>query len=264
MSEMTEGKQRKGSALKAMVSFFTVIRTPIEQEDMDAMEKRFWLVPLVGLLVGLVAFGVCVLASYCGLGVMVQAVFALATAYLFSKFIHLDGLIDFGDGMICSSADREKHVRALKDTLVGAGGVGVGIIVVLMIVIMYLDAGIRVAPYLHEHVAIASLALVCEVLSKNSQVTAAAIGKPGNGMAARQVSMTTPASAAKAAVLSLIIVMAVIVANIYAMGMTVTSADPIYYMAGVVALLASMLAGIIVARTANKAFGFVNGDILGA
>lgn len=83
-------------------------------------------------------------------------------------------------------------------------------------------------------------------------------------MAARQVSMTTPASAAKAAVLSLVIIMAFITANIYAMGMTVTTADPLYFITGIVALLASMLAGIIVARTANKAFGFVNGDILGA
>lgn len=164
MSEMTGEDRKRGSALKAMVSFFTIIRTPVDQEDMDAMEKRFWLIPIVGLLVGLVAFGVCTLASYCGLGMTAQAVFALASAYLFSKFIHLDGLIDFGDGMICSSADREKHVRALKDTLVGAGGVGVGIIVILIAAVMYLDAGVRVAPYLPEHVSVATLALICEVL----------------------------------------------------------------------------------------------------
>lgn len=48
------------------------------------------------------------------------------------------------------------------------------------------------------------------------------------------------------------------------MGMTVTSADPLYFITGAVALLASMLAGAVAARTANRAFGFVNGDILGA
>ncbi len=42
---MNEGK---GSALKAMVSFFTVIRMPVEQKDLDAMEKRFWLIPMIG------------------------------------------------------------------------------------------------------------------------------------------------------------------------------------------------------------------------
>lgn len=90
-------------------------------------------------MVGLVAFGVCAIASYCGFRIEVQALFALATAFLFSKFIHLDGLIDFGDGMICSSADREKHIRALKDTLVGAGGVGTGIIVVMIAAVLYMQ-----------------------------------------------------------------------------------------------------------------------------
>lgn len=51
MSDTGDGK-RGGSSLKAMLSFFTVIRTPVDRDDLDAMEKRFWLIPLIGLLVG--------------------------------------------------------------------------------------------------------------------------------------------------------------------------------------------------------------------
>lgn len=193
-----------------------------------------------------------------------QAVSALAAAMVFSKFIHLDGLIDFGDGMICSSADREKHVRALKDTLVGAGGVGVGVVVTVLAAVLYSDAGMTVAPYVPEHAQIAVLALCCEVLAKNAQVAAAAAGRPGTGMASRQVSMTGAGSAAKSSVLSLLLVLAAVAVHLRLMDISVTDADWLYFAVPVAGLFASVLAGAVVARTANRAFGFVNGDILGA
>ena len=128
-------------ALKALVSFYTIFHMNITQEDMDAMETRFHLTPLVGLIFGtlvlLVVTIMTVLWYEVGFGnTMVVAVLSLLTVYAGSKFLHFDGLTDFGDGMIVSGQQSD-HIRALKDTLVGAGGIGVALITVLCSVAFY-------------------------------------------------------------------------------------------------------------------------------
>ena len=268
-----DGKDRGEilSALRGMVSFFTIIRLPVGQREFDAMERNFWLAPVVGALVGFVAFAVCILLGAAGFGYLEQGAFALASAYLFSKFLHFDGLTDFGDGMVCSSGSRDKHVRALKDTLVGAGGVGVAIVTVLLTVILYYRAGASL-PFAVElgrsylAVNVAFLAFACEVLVKNAQVAAAAYGEPGNGMASRQVGCTDSnsliRSTAVTAVLLVLIgfLFAVFCTNVYGYGFAVGSFAILF----VAAISASIIAGWAMARIANRNFGFVNGDILGA
>ena len=179
-------------ALKALVSFYTIFPMNITQEDMDAMETRFHLTPLVGLIFGfLVMFlsmAMIVLSDtlHFGNGFM-TAVLVLLTVYAGSKFLHFDGLTDFGDGMIVSGQQSD-HIRALKDTLVGAGGIGVALITVLCSVAFY-------SAYNNMAVIVIVFPAI-EVFVKNAMVVAAALGKPGNGMAARQVERTTGRSAA--------------------------------------------------------------------
>ena len=121
------------SALRGMVSFFTLWHLDITQKDMDSMEQRFHMVPVVGILFGVILVIeltlLSELAQHLGIGSgLLNAAAVLLTVYAGSKFIHFDGLTDFGDGMIVSG-QREDHVRALKDTLVGAGGIGVALAV---------------------------------------------------------------------------------------------------------------------------------------
>ena len=182
------------SALKGMISFFTIWHMDITQREMDSMETRFHLVPVVGLLLGAAVLVVLAIFGYIGLETgfgssFFYAVLTLATVYIGSKFLHFDGLTDFGDGMIVSG-QREDHVRALKDTLVGAGGIGVALIVVLLSVSAYSTVGLA---------SLIVLAPVAEIMVKNAQVVGAAFGEPGNGMAGRQVAMTTRDSIVKPA-----------------------------------------------------------------
>lgn len=253
----------EGSALKAMVSFFTIWRQDITQEDMDAMEKGFHLVPIVGALIGLVVLvesSILVWLMQKGIfgSAMFTAVAILATVYAGSRFLHFDGLADFGDGSVVSGT-QEDHVRALKDTLIGAGGLGVALIVTLLNFSVYTMAGL----------AIVAFAPAVEVLVKNAQVSAAAFGNPGNGMAGRQVSETTVRSMEVSSVLSLVLVLVfgfvgVVVINtlfdIPFMSLDVTAV----LAAVIVGLLVSVLAGYLMARRSNRVFGMVNGDILGA
>ena len=263
--EPAETREKGGvlSALKGMVSFFTVIRIPVDMKEFDAMERNFWLAPVIGLLVGVVSFAVCAVLGFLKFNILVLCVFALATPYLFSKFLHFDGLTDFGDGMICSSGDREKHVRALKDTLVGAGGVGVAIVTIVLTVVLYFQVAADYASVagsgFKSYVLLATVVLVCEVLVKNAQVSAAAFGLPGSGMASRQVSCTT----IKSMVLSTCI-SAVAVLGILALMEVLNVASFCIAVPTIAALLMSVVTGWWMARTANRNFGFVNGDILGA
>ncbi len=259
-----------GSALKGMVSFFTIIRIPVDMKEFDAMERNFWLSPIIGALVGAVAFVVCVVLGYLGTGILLQAVFALATAYIFSKFLHFDGLTDFGDGMICSSGKREDHVRALKDTLVGAGGIGVALTVILMTVVLYDQVGGSIALAFGDDwwaVSVGFVAFACEILAKNSQVAAACFGTPGNGMASRQVARTGTKSLVLSTILTVVLIAVVTVIYYLCADASHNGFPYENYVLGVLAVagvVMSVFAGWLMARIANRTFGFVNGDILGA
>ena len=262
-SEETSRTAGKGSALKALVSFFTLWHMDIDQDDMDDMERKFHLVPFVALFFSVFIIIEMLIMQWLsknyGFGSdLFAAVVVLATVFIGSKFIHFDGLTDFGDGMIVSGT-QEDHVRALKDTLVGAGGIGVALIVILFSVSTYSMAGIAF---------LLVFAPICEVMVKNAMVFAAAFGTPSHGMAGRQVSMTTTNSAVYSAVISIVLgaVIAVITCAIFdQMFPTRSGIDVVAVLFGVViATAVSAVVGYLMARNANKVFGMVNGDILGA
>ena len=251
-----------GSPLKAMVSFFTIWQQDITQEDMDAMERRFHLVPVVGVLFAvaiMVEVAVLLLLwRHIGFGSgAVTAAIVMATVYLGSRFIHFDGLTDFGDGTVVSGT-REDHVRALKDTLVGAGGVGTAIVVTLVSFALYSYAGF----------VLLIVGALAEIMVKNAMVSAAAFGTPGNGMAGRQVALTTTRSAAISCVISLILglVVGAVALAVYngILGIDLMRDYGTVAVCVIVAVAVSFLAGYLMARKSNSVFGMVNGDILGA
>ena len=260
-------------ALKCMISFFTIIRLDVGEKEMDAMERNFWLAPALGFINGLVAFIVLlVLGITLGIDDILMSILALATVFLFSKFLHFDGLVDFGDGMVVSSDRQEDHVRALKDSLIGAGGFGVALIVVLISIACLNDISANfVTAWASEDypilIAVAFLIFPLEILIKNTQVVTAAFGKPGNGMAAKQVANTDVGDVVFSTILTTILV---IVASLICLG--VASACPFHtdiepatvILLGLVAGITSIAVGVCMAFISNKTFGFVNGDVLGA
>ena len=252
----------KIGALKALVSFYTIFHMNITQEDMDAMEKRFYLTPLVGLIFGAIILLECALILWLSRSIdfgnsIMMAVLVLLTVYAGSKFLHFDGLTDFGDGMIVSGQQSD-HLRALKDTLVGAGGIGVALITVLCSFAFY--SSYAMTPY------ILMVFPAVEIFVKIAMVVAASFGRPGNGMAARQVSMTTPMSAVLGITVGLVAEVALFIAAGYVcvlIGMAVPPFNTLLIIL-IVGTIVSVLVGYMMARTANRVFGMVNGDILGA
>lgn len=245
-------------AVKCMVSFFTIIRIDVGQKEFDAMERRFWAAPVVGFLNGLLAAAVCLALLLLSSAILLQAVAALVTVMVFSKFLHFDGLTDFGDGIVVSSGKREDHIRALKDSLIGAGGFGVSLTVVLVTVACYAD----IARY---GGSIMVAAFAAEVLVKNAQVAAAAFGMPGNGMASRQVGLTNRTSLVKSLVLTTALLALVFLMHSGVCELFGYEFDEfILAVCMVLGLALSVVVGWVMASVANRTFGFVNGDILGA
>ena len=249
-----------GNAIKAMVAFFTICKQDITSEDMDAMDEKFHLVPVVGAMIGLVVMiEAVILAELSTHGIigspMFSAAIILATVYVGSRFLHFDGLADFGDGSVVAGT-REDHVRALKDTLIGAGGLGVALIVTLISFSEYAMAGAYLI----------ILAPMAEILLKNAQVSTAAFGFPSDGMAGKQVSCTSTPSLLRSSIISFVLCLVFGLAAVFITGEVYSWIAVGYGDALILALVGtimSIVSGYLIARHSNRVFGMVNGDILG-
>ncbi len=258
-------------AIKCMLSFFTIIRINVDEKDMEAMDQNFWLAPVIGLITGIVGFIACLIFAMAGLSYILVPCVALASVYLFSKFLHFDGLADFGDGLVVSSGSQEDHVRALKDSRVGAGGLGVALTVVLLTLVAYMEFDNLFAMPIHNWtfaIGVPMAVLSVEVLVKYSQVVAASFGNPGNGMAANQVRNSDLNTFILSSVLTLILLAITTVigwamirySSLGAVGIPGWEIGLLF----VLGFGMAIFVGMVMARYANKTFGFVNGDILGA
>jgi adenosylcobinamide-GDP ribazoletransferase len=244
-------------ALKGMFSFFTMIRLDITQEDMDAMDRRFWLVPIVGALYGLIAaVMMTVLTQFDFVNPLVAAAITFFVIFAFNRFLHIDGTIDIGDGLVVSGT-REDHLRALKDSRIGAGGMAFALMIILMNILM-----VAAVPIL----LMALVLFSAEVLAKIGMVSAAAFGEPGNGMAGNSVRNTKASSLLFAIILGVIMIVSF---GLLIHGLQEYTEIPValvdnYIILLIAALIVSIFTGLIMSAVAKKNFGMVNGDVLGA
>lgn len=245
-----------GAAIKGMFSFFTMLPINIEMVHINSMNRKFWLVPIIGLFYGLFAALVFCL-SYKYVSPFIAAALTILLVGVMNRFLHLDGTIDIGDGLTVAGK-REDHVRALKDTLIGAGGMATGVLIILLTFSEYLS--LNVTSFLF-------IGIMAEILARNAQVAAAAYGVAGNGMAGDSVRYTTKGSLVKSSVLSAIMVLAVylIVCSLADPAtMTGSSSFNPYGIAMILGFIVSIIWGYIMSKIAVKNFGMVNGDVLGA
>lgn len=122
--------------LLTAVSFLTRVplRRPFQGEDVARATIFF---PLVGAGIGLVQLGLFrILAPR--LPALVTAVLVVAVSCWVTRSLHLDGLIDFADGLGGGSA-REDALAIMRDPRAGSFGV-VAVVLVLAIKIAVIDS----------------------------------------------------------------------------------------------------------------------------
>lgn len=126
------GKENENSLQLALrnpvASFLTAVRfltiIPISwrnQEDNRFFQSSLIWFPLIGLLIGsacalFVSFFIAVLPA------SLTAVFAMVLLAAISGCLHLDGLADSGDGLLCGRS-RERALEIMRDSRTGAMGV---------------------------------------------------------------------------------------------------------------------------------------------
>ena len=229
-------------ALRSGFGFLTTIPVGISMEGIEKLMKHIYLFPVVGAIVGLLLAGAGYASSIVLPPILTSFVMIIFIYYL-TGINHIDGLADFGDG-VATHGTREKKIAAMRDTAVGTGGMIFCIIAILGI----FSSLVSIAEKKETFPYLLPLALIAaETCAKQTMVTVAAFGKKlHEGFGAMTVDNTKISD--------------------FAVGLIFTGV--ICYLAlgsiGIGAFIASQSAGLLVLNTANRHFGGVSGDIVGA
>lgn len=89
--------------------------------------------PAIGLIVGLIWYGVFRLLNLLGASIMVTTAITLITPFILTGMLHLDGYMDVCDALL-SRRDKQEKLRILKDPHTGAFAV---ISVVMLFVVNF-------------------------------------------------------------------------------------------------------------------------------
>ena len=107
--------------MRALLTFFTVLPVAAPGSSLEDAARRAYLLPLIGLLAGLPGAGLLLLAFVAPPGVV--ATLALGAALLAAGLHHTDGVMDVGDALMIRGS-RARRREVLKDARTGAGAVG--------------------------------------------------------------------------------------------------------------------------------------------
>jgi len=226
-------------ALRSGFGFLTTIPVGITMEGIENLMKHIYLFPVVGTVLGVI-FAAIAFISFIMLPPLIACIVVIISIYYFSGINHIDGLADFGDG-IAAHGTKEKKIAAMRDTAIGTGGMVFCLITVLGVfssLLSIAQINIKLLPY---------VLLVAETGAKQSMVTVAAFGRRlHEGFGAMTVDNTKMSDFAAGMVFSGSV-------SFLVLGIT-----------GIEAFIISQLAGFLVLNTANRHFGGVSGDVLGA
>lgn len=258
------GLEEEFRGLKAAIGFLTTIPVKVSDKDYDSFIKRVYLFIITGIIAGIIIG----FSSYLIQSIFPQALVAIlivAFIFLLTGINHIDGLSDTGDGIIAGGS-RDKKIMAMKDVHTGAGGV----LFILMDILLLLSA---VSTFMGRMLLLAYALMVSEVCAKAAMVTVISFGKSlHEGMGSMVISSAKKSHYFIGIVIALVFCM---IAMGYA-GLIITPwplgtniMDTVVYssklsMMGFCAVLASVLTGFAVLYIANKNFGGVNGDVIGA
>jgi adenosylcobinamide-GDP ribazoletransferase len=107
-------------SVRALLQFCTPL--PLgEPVEFEAFARRTWLYPLAGYVVG----GITALLVFWIPDAGIAAALSVALLLVLTGGHHFDGLLDFGDGLMAHGG-MERRIAALTDRQTGAGGLAAG------------------------------------------------------------------------------------------------------------------------------------------
>ncbi len=226
--------------LRNLLSFLTVLPFRMDQDLLSDCARFMFLFPLVGALIGLLAslFGWVVFSFLPGL---VAGALVLGVLLLLTGLHHMDGLLDFGDGVMAHGS-AERKIEIMHDQLTGAGGLTLGMMTLLVttLALAQMNAGI-----------IIQAVVIVEVAAKLSMVVGAWAGKAVHqGMAS---SFLEAMHGSKGSLRFLA-----------ALAISFGIALPLLWVKGAMVVLAAVIASLVMVGVSHRHFKGVTGDVLGA
>jgi adenosylcobinamide-GDP ribazoletransferase len=224
-----------------LLSFLTVLPFRMDEKMLSDCARFMFLFPLIGALIGFLAglFGwVC---FYLYLPSLVVGALVLGALLLLTGLHHMDGLLDFGDGVMAHGTPEHK-VEVMHDQLTGAGGLTLGMVTLLVTALALSDLKVGV---------IIQSVVVIEVAAKLAMVFGAWAGKPVHqGMATSFLEAMHGRKGNARLVAALIISLGIAV--------------PLLWLNGAIVILAAVVAALAIVGIAHRHFHGVTGDVLGA
>ncbi len=255
--------------LKGNIAFLT--RLPVKNVNLsyDHLSTKMWMFPIVAFILGIIA-GFCCQILFKFLPDLIVGFLALCLILFLTGAHHADGLLDFGDGVMATGTP-ERKIQVMHDVATGTGGIvlGFGVFVLTGLGISYLPSIILVA------------LVTAEMGAKFAMVVACATGKSaGTKLANPFIQNTTAKHLLVALVLSLGFIYITLVIGLvwkqtfaWWTGMNlmfieygaITPLNPNHVLlVFAVFVIGSLLPTFFIMRIANRNFGGLTGDCLGA
>ena len=122
-------------------TMFCALPFPSKTWDEEARPKMMLFLPLIGLEIGMIWFGLSRLCAFLAIPRLISALILTAYPFLVTGFIHLDGYMDVLDA-VRSWRSADKRIQILKDPHVGSMAV-VGCVIGLLALFAGFASGIK-------------------------------------------------------------------------------------------------------------------------
>ena len=97
------------------ISMFTIIPLPKYEWDDEGGKNIMKFYPVIGLIVGVIWYGVFRILNLLGASIMVTTAVTLITPFILTGMLHLDGYMDVCDALL-SRRDKQEKLRILKES----------------------------------------------------------------------------------------------------------------------------------------------------
>jgi len=144
-------------AISSVFSFLTIIPTKTQKLEYIAQNIHFF--PIVGIGIGLIISFIN-FVFLLALHSLLASLFVVVLLMIITGLHHLDGLIDFADG-IMTKGNNKKKIQSMKDTSIGSAGAS--------ILILYIVSMILIISMLNEFIVFKAI-ILSEMISKFSMI----------------------------------------------------------------------------------------------
>ena len=223
----------------SVFSFLTII--PIKTYDLKYIAQNMYLFPLVGLIIG-IAIGIVSFFIFSYLESFILGFIITATIIGITGLHHSDALSDLADGLMAKGSSEFKH-KVMSDPRIGTAGT--------VVLIIYIIGMIIFVSNIEEKIKLVSVIIIAEVLSKYSMVLQCYIGKSA-WIGMNSIFIKEMKNKKKFLVSNLILITSIIFFGLN------------FYHEIIISLLTMLVISIVLSLIANRSFGGISGDVIGA